>query len=93
MSSSLLSNVLGTKLPGPGCIYKKQDFKFLKPVFIGDTIEANVEVLEINKKENEVKFKTWCVNQKGQNVVEGFACIIPVNKKVKENKNGCIKNG
>jgi 3-hydroxybutyryl-CoA dehydratase len=35
---SLISSVLGTKLPGPGCIYLKQDMVFLHPVKIGDII-------------------------------------------------------
>ena len=37
---SLISNVLGTQLPGPGTIYVHQDFDFLKPVGIGDTITS-----------------------------------------------------
>ncbi|MBX5454075.1 MAG: enoyl-CoA hydratase, partial [Acidobacteriia bacterium] len=37
LGASLISAVLGTKLPGPGTIYVSQDLHFLKPVTIGDT--------------------------------------------------------
>ena len=84
LSSSLITNVLGTKLPGPGTLYKRQEFKFLKPVYIGDTIEASVEIVDIDKENNEVKVKTACINQKGDIVVEGFAWVLPPTKKEKE---------
>ena len=40
LGAGLISNVLGTKLPGPGTIYLGQDLRFLRPVCIGDTITA-----------------------------------------------------
>lgn len=42
--SSLISAVLGTKLPGPGAIYAKQFFKFRAPVYPGDKLKAVVTV-------------------------------------------------
>ncbi len=36
LTGSLFSTVLGTKLPGPGCIYLSQNMKFKAPVYIGD---------------------------------------------------------
>src|SRR6516162_9174450 len=39
---SLISTVLGTRLPGPGTIYLGQDLHFLKPVGLGDTITVTV---------------------------------------------------
>ena len=47
LTASLISTVLGTKLPGPGSIYLSQTIKFLKPARIGDTITAIVEVTNI----------------------------------------------
>jgi 3-hydroxybutyryl-CoA dehydratase len=37
---SLISTVIGTKLPGSGAIYLEQNLKFKKPVYIGDTVIA-----------------------------------------------------
>ena len=40
LSGSIISTVLGMRLPGPNTIYLSQNFKFLVPVKIGDTIKA-----------------------------------------------------
>jgi 3-hydroxybutyryl-CoA dehydratase len=77
LSIGFISNVLGTKLPGPGVIYLQQECRFLKPVFIGDTITAIVEVIEKDEGKNRVKLKTLCINQKGQVVIEGESLVMP----------------
>ena len=46
--SGLISAVLGNKLPGPGSIYMGQELRFTAPVFIGDTITAEVEIIEVD---------------------------------------------
>jgi acyl dehydratase len=42
--ASLISTLLGTKLPGPGTIYLDQTLSFCHPVSIGDTITVTVTV-------------------------------------------------
>lgn len=76
LSAGLISAVLGMQLPGPGTIYMGQDLKFTAPVRFGDTITAQVEVIEI-VKEKIVKLKTTCTNQEGAFVVEGTAIVMP----------------
>src|SRR3546814_10430641 len=49
LSASFISTVFGTRLPGPGCIYLRQDLRFQAPVKIGDTVEARVTVKEIQE--------------------------------------------
>ena len=39
LTASFISTFLGTKLPGPGCIYLRQDLRFLAPVRPGDTVQ------------------------------------------------------
>ena len=46
-TASLISAVLGTRLPGPGAIYISQTFNFRAPVKIGDTVEVKVTVAEL----------------------------------------------
>ena len=74
---SLISSVLGTKLPGPGCIYLKQEISFLHPVKIGDLIEASVEIISLKKRNDStfVTLNTWCTNQHGERVVDGKAIM------------------
>ena len=77
LSIGYISSVFANLLPGPGSIYLSQEIKFLAPVRIGDVIAARVEVVELIPEKNRVKFKTTCVNQNGEVVVDGTAWIMP----------------
>jgi 3-hydroxybutyryl-CoA dehydratase len=76
LSAGLISAVLGTKLPGPGCIYLNQSLKFLRPVRIGDTLTAEVEVTDWNPAKRIVHLNTRCLNQAGEDVVIGEAVLL-----------------
>ncbi|MDC9719134.1 MAG: MaoC family dehydratase [Gammaproteobacteria bacterium] len=79
MSAGLISTVLGTQLPGPGCIYLDQQIKFRAAVYINDTVVATVTVEEINERRGRVSLKTQCfVNSKL--VADGTASMM-VDKK------------
>lgn len=75
--AGLVSGVIGVQLPGPGSIYISQTLTFLKPVFIGDTITARVEISELVPDRNRVKLTTTCVNQHGEDVLTGEAWVKP----------------
>jgi phosphate acetyltransferase len=75
-TASLVSAVLGTTLPGPGCIYLGQTIAFTKPVFPGDTVTATVTVLEKQDKKRLVRLETVCANQDGETVLKGEATVI-----------------
>jgi 3-hydroxybutyryl-CoA dehydratase len=77
LTGGLLSALIGTRLPGPGAIYLSQSFRFLRPVHVGDTLTARVEVTEILLNRNRVCLRTVCVNQDGQVVLEGEAWVMP----------------
>ena len=80
---SLISNVIGMRLPGDGTIYMEQDLHFLKPVYIGDTVTAIVEVMEIlNEKKNVLKLSTQIINQNKDLVVDGFAIVKAPKKEI-----------
>lgn len=74
---SFISTVIGMKLPGPGTIYLEQQYKFLAPVRIGDTITARVEVMEIKSEKRKVHLQTRCFNQNGVMVIDGSAVVSP----------------
>ncbi len=81
LTAGFISNLLGTRLPGPGSIYMSQNLKFLAPVTIGDTITATVEVIEILTEKKRVRLKTTCANQEGTIVLDGEALISPPRKR------------
>ncbi|MBI4610462.1 MAG: MaoC family dehydratase [Candidatus Rokubacteria bacterium] len=76
-TAGLISGVLGTRLPGPGTLYETQELRFLRPVRVGDTITARVEVVDILRERNRVRVKTTCVNQLGEEVLAGEAGVLP----------------
>ncbi len=77
LTAGLISAVLGMRLPGPGTIYLGQELKFVKPVHFGDTIKAELEVIEINAEKKRVKLRSTCTNQNGDVVLDGVATVIP----------------
>ena len=76
LSAGYVSAVLGTKLPGAGAIYLSQSLRFTKPVKIGDTITARVEVVEVLAAKKRVRLATVCRNQKGEMVLDGEAMVM-----------------
>ncbi|HLI05506.1 MAG TPA: bifunctional enoyl-CoA hydratase/phosphate acetyltransferase [Ktedonobacteraceae bacterium] len=81
--ASLISTVLGTKLPGPGAIYLSQTLSFRHPVTIGDTITVTVTVAARQEDGHRVSFDCECTNQRGQVVISGSAEVIAPTTKVK----------
>lgn len=84
--ASLISTVLGTKLPGPGTIYLNQSLKFLKPILVGDRITAQVTVTEKQPEKHHVILECTCFNQKGIQVISGIAEVIAPQEKVKRKR-------
>jgi len=74
--ASLIGGILGSSLPGPGSIYVNQNTSFLKPVFIGDTVIANVEVTSVREDKPIIKLRTWVEKDNGEVVIEGEAVIL-----------------
>jgi len=80
LTASLISAVIGTKLPGPGCIYMSQSLKFLAPVRVGDTVYAVATIKTLLPEKRRVVLETKCYV--GDNVViEGEALIKVPSKK------------
>ena len=61
MATSLFSGLFGTKLPGEGCVYKSQNIRFKRPIYIGDTVTAKVVVTDINVSKKVITFSTRCL--------------------------------
>jgi len=75
LTSAFISTVIGTKLPGPGCIYVSQNLKFKAPVKAGETVRAKCTITEMMPEKKFIKLLTQClVGDKV--VVDGEATIM-----------------
>jgi len=76
LGASLISAVLGTRLPGPGTLYLSQSLRFLMPVQSGDLLTATVTVTSLDPGRQHAMLDTRCVNQDGQLVISGEAEVM-----------------
>ena len=74
--AGIISTVLGGDIPGVGTIFVELHIRFLKPVYIGDTVTARAEVMQIINP-RRVRLLVSCVNQHGADVALGNAVVIP----------------
>jgi 3-hydroxybutyryl-CoA dehydratase len=79
LSASFISTILGTKLPGPGCIYVSQNIQFKAPVRAGDTVTARATITEIIPEKRRVVLKTTC-SVGGKVVIDGEAVALVPNR-------------
>ena len=73
-TASLLSALIGTRLPGPGAIYLSQTLTFHAPVRIGDTVEASVVVADLIGQGRRARLLCRC-SVGGTVVLEGEAMV------------------
>lgn len=75
LSASYISTILGTKLPGAGCIYLSQTLRFKAPVRPGDTVTARVSVKHIDEQKRRVELDCSCSVEKIE-VLDGEAIVM-----------------
>jgi 3-hydroxybutyryl-CoA dehydratase len=75
LCSSFISTVVGTRLPGPGCVYVSQTLKFTAPVRPGDTVTARATVKELIPGKNRAILETVCTVGK-KVVISGEAQVL-----------------
>jgi phosphotransacetylase len=72
---SLISSLLGNELPGPGTVYMSQDFVFLNPVELDDTLTITVTAESKNAEDGSVVFDCRAVNQRSEPIITGRARV------------------
>ncbi len=71
---NIISMIIGNHLPGFGAILLSQNFRYRKPVYIGDTVETTVTVKEVLAG-NKYVLDTVCRNQDNEIVLDGESVI------------------
>lgn len=71
LTAGILNALVAQDLPGPGTVFMSQELKYLAPVFIGDTITGEVEVLSVHATKPVTQLKATVTRQDGEKVLEG----------------------
>ena len=74
--ASLVSTLVGMHLPGPGALWTRQDFRWLLPVFSGDTVDVSLRVTHKSAGTNTVTIEVRALNQNGKTVMEGDGAVM-----------------
>ena len=73
ITTGLLHALVAMDLPGPGTVFLSQNWKFTSPVYIGDTITAEAEVLSVHASKPVTQLRVRVTRQDGETVLEGEA--------------------
>lgn len=78
LAEGLINQVISEKLPGVACLLLQKELIFYLPVYVGDIITAELEIIDINVERNWVTQKVTCMNQSGSEVIKGQVVIVIV---------------
>ena len=73
LTTGLLHALVAMDLPGPGTVFLSQNWKFTAPVYIGDTITAEAEVVSVHESKPVCQLRVRVARQTGETVLEGEA--------------------
>src|SRR5882672_4140334 len=73
LTTGLLHALVAMDMPGPGTVFLSQNWKFTAPVYIGDTITAEAEIVSVHESKPVCQLKIRVARQTGETVLEGEA--------------------
>jgi acyl dehydratase len=73
LTTGLLHALVAMDMPGPGTVFLSQNWKFTAPVYLGDTITAEAEILSIHATKPVTQLKVRITQQDGETVLDGEA--------------------
>src|SRR5262247_1871242 len=73
LTTGILHALVAMDMPGPGTVFLSQNWKFTAPVYIGDTITAEAEVLSVHASKPVTQLRIAVTRQDGETVLEGEA--------------------
>jgi len=71
----MISKIVGMELPGEGTIFLNENINYKAPAYIGDEIEAKVQILEIIREKSLMTLGLECRNKSGKLLLEGSTLV------------------
>ncbi len=71
LSEGLISEVISKELPGIPCVMMQKELLYIHPVYLGEAITAELEIIDVNVERNWLTEKIRCVNEMGVEVIKG----------------------
>jgi len=84
ITSGLLNAIVAEDLPGPGTVFLGVEWKFVKAVYVGDSITGRVEITTVRDDKPICTIATSVRNQDGVVCLSGTATTYTVALKISE---------
>jgi acyl dehydratase len=75
LTTGLFNALVAMELPGPGSVFLHQEWNYPAPVYIGDTVTAEAEVIETRTDKPITKLRCVARRQDGTEVLRG-ECLV-----------------
>jgi 3-oxoacyl-[acyl-carrier protein] reductase len=76
-----VSTLVGMHLPGPGALWTQQSFRWLQPVFVGDTVRVMLRVTHKSVGSRTLQVQVEALNQNGVKIMEGEGLVLMVEQR------------
>lgn len=75
LTTGLFNAIVAMRLPGPGSVFLHQEWDYPAPVFLGDTVTAEVEVVETRADKPITRLRCVARRDDGVEVLQG-ECLV-----------------
>jgi acyl dehydratase len=75
LTTGLFNALVAMELPGPGSVFVQQSWEYPAPVYIGDTVTAEAEVLEARADKPITRLRCVARRDDGTEVLRG-ECVV-----------------
>jgi acyl dehydratase len=73
VTTGILNALVAEDLPGPGTVFLGMELKFVKAVYVGDTITGRIELTSVREDKPICTMAVSVANQKGELCLSGVA--------------------
>ena len=73
LTTGLLHALVAMDMPGPGTVFLSQNWRFTAPVYVGDTITAEAEVVSVHPAKPVTQLRVLITRSDGTSVLDGEA--------------------